>query len=122
MCQTLEKVADNCVVHLTPDMIQFGVAPEGKGSAMHVCADVNQVRDPVTATLRLARPSLDAVFARTRASQQTLFFEYNVQSKAENNRISFFVKIEYLSRAVKSCCAAATEHIQARRTTPPATA
>ena len=39
---TLERVADTCVVHLTPEMIQFGVAPSGKDS-LQACADVNQV-------------------------------------------------------------------------------
>ena len=45
-----------------------------------------------------------------------------LQSKAENNRISFFVKVENLSRALRSCCSSGTEHIQvlwARRPTVP---
>lgn len=50
-----------------------------------------------------------------------MFLEYTVQSKAVGNRISFFVKIENLSRALRSCCAAqAAEHIQARTPRVPA--
>ena len=85
---TLEKVADNMVVHLTPEMVQFCVAPDGK-SPIHVSADV---------------------------VKGALFFDYHVQSKAENNRISFFVKIENLSRAIKSASAAAAERIQLKLT------
>ena len=44
-----------------------------------------------------------------------MFLDYTVQSKAEDNRISFFVKIENLSRALKSCCSTKTESpVQAR--------
>ena len=89
LLQTLDKVAETCIVHLTPELIQFGVAAtEGKDN-LHVCADVNQ---------------------------RSLFFEYSVQSKAKDNRISFFVKTENLSRALRSCCANATEHIQLKLT------
>ncbi len=85
---TLEKLADRCVVHLTPDIIQFGVAHVGKDS-LHACADVNQ---------------------------RTLFLDYMVQSKAENNRVSFFVVIENLSRALKSCTGAQVQSTRLKLT------
>ena len=89
LLQTLDKVADTCVVHLTPETVQFGVAAaEGKDN-VHVSADVNQ---------------------------RALFFEYMVQSKAEGNRISFFVKTENLSRALRSCCSAKAERLQLKLT------
>ena len=54
---------------------------------------------------------------RDRATaQRTVFIDYMVQSKAENNRISFFVKIENLSRALRSCCSSGSEHMQLKLT------
>ena len=82
LLQTLSKTADSCVVHLRPDMLQFAVAADAKTDGLHVCADVDQTR---------------------------IFWEYNVQSRAEDNRISFFVKIENLCRALRSCCSNKTE-------------
>lgn len=84
---TFERVADACVVHLTPEMMQFVVTPDKDN--MHLSADVNQ---------------------------RTLFLEYAVQSKAENNRISFFVKTENFARALRSCCTNQAEHIQLKLT------
>ena len=81
LLQTIEKVSDSMVVHLRPQMIQFAVAADAATSksldGMHVCADVGPNR---------------------------FFWDYQVQSRAEDNHISFFVKTENLSRAVKSCC------------------
>lgn len=88
LMRTLEKHADSCVVHLTPDLVTIGVAAEGK-DAMHMCADLNP---------------------------RTLFLDYTVQSKAENNRISFFVRIENLSRALHSASSKETHHIQLKLT------
>lgn len=80
---TLDKLAATCLVHLKPDMLQFGVVSEGKDNLnLQVSADI---------------------------SQSSVFLEYAVSSKAEDNRISFFVKIENLSRALKSCCSTKTE-------------
>ena len=107
---TLEKVADTCVVHLTPEMLQFGVAPDGKDN-LQACADLNQVR----CSCFLHCIPLDSDYVR---SQRTLFLEYMVQSKAENNRISFFVKLENLSRALRSCCSG-SDSIQVCSQPPP---
>ena len=71
---SLSKLGGTCLVQLTPDQISFAVAPEGTDSSM------------VVADLR-----------------QTLFFiEWKIESRAENNRISFFAKLENLTRALKS--------------------
>ena len=71
---SLSKLGGTCLVQLTPEQISFAVAPEGTDSSM------------VVADLR-----------------QTLFFiEWKIESRAENNRISFFAKLENLTRALKS--------------------
>lgn len=84
---TLERMGDTCTVHLTPDLMQFAVVPDK--DAVHLSADVNQ---------------------------RTLFLEYAVQSKAENNRISFCVKTENFARALRSCCTNQAEHVQLKLT------
>jgi len=43
LIQTLDKLADTCVVHLTPDLLRFGVLSEGRDSLnLHVSCDVSQ--------------------------------------------------------------------------------
>ena len=62
----------------SPEFIQFAVAPHTqKDNGLQVCADIDV---------------------------QRFFFEYTVSSRAEDDRISFFVQLENLARAVKSCC------------------
>lgn len=73
----LGKLSDTCVVHMTPDTISFGVAASSN-SGVHACAEL---------------------------STHSLFLDYRIESRAENNRISFFVKIDNLSRALKSSSA-----------------
>lgn len=52
LVQTLDKLADTCVVHLTPEGLRFGVVSEGKENLnLHVSCDVSQVR----AAVRLSR-------------------------------------------------------------------
>ena len=43
-----------------------------------------------------------------RDAQKTMFLEYRIESKADN-RISFFVKLDNLGRALKSCVTAQTQ-------------
>ena len=38
-------------------------------------------------------------------AKHELFFDYRIESRAPNNRISFFVKLDNLARALKSCVA-----------------
>ena len=123
LIQTLDKLADTCVVHLTPDLLRFGVLSEGRDSLnLHVSCDVSQAcaaaapprRHPDTSAPRPpCRRRCPRPFA---CPQKTVFLDYMVQSKAENNRISFFVKIENLSRALRSCCSSNSEHVQLKLT------
>jgi len=82
----LGKLADSCVVHLTSDAVQFGI------------------------------PSKDGVHIAAELSQRSLFLEHRIESRAENNRISFFVKLENLSRALKSCSSANAQKTQVKLT------
>ena len=93
---TLDRVSDSCVVHLTPELIQFAAAPQSSGKSgsssdgLHVCADLDIRR---------------------------YFHEFNVQSRAVDNRITFFVKIENLARALRSCTSdKKVDHVQMKLT------
>ena len=44
LVQTLDKLAESCVMHLTPDKLHFVVVSETKENVnLHVSADVSQV-------------------------------------------------------------------------------
>ena len=73
----LGKLADVCVVHLTPDTISLAVSSQGR-EGVQVWVDL---------------------------AQRAHFLEYRVESRAENNRISFFAKLDNLQRALKSASA-----------------
>lgn len=62
----LSKLSDSCLVHLTPDLVAFAISA-GSNSGVQVCAEV---------------------------SQRSLFLDYRIESRAENNRISFFAKVQ----------------------------
>ena len=117
LIQTLDKVADTCVVYLTPSHLRFGVISEGKENLnMHVSCDIRQAGAHLHTTQALdighVTASLTCSCCVCPQMQETVFLQYSLQSKAENNRISFFVKLENLSRALRSCCSTGTEHIQ----------
>jgi hypothetical protein len=68
------------------------------------------VRTWATHGARVARPPADVTY-RACASAD------NVQSRAEDNRISFFVRLENLARAVRSCCNdKRVDHVQLKLT------
>ena len=69
----LGKLADTCVVHLTPDIISLAVSSTAS-SGVQVWADV---------------------------PQRAHFLEYRIESRAEGNRITFFATVENLQRALK---------------------
>ena len=49
-------------------------------------------------------------------AQHALFLDYRIESRAENNRISFFAKLDNLNRALKSCCSHETQRTQVKLT------
>ena len=69
----MAKLGDSCLAHFSSNMIQFAVSAENEGVRAH--ADVHP---------------------------QTLFLSYRIESKAAENRISFFVKLDNLARALKT--------------------
>ena len=69
---SMAKLGDSCLAHFSSNMIQFAVSAESEGVRAH--ADVHP---------------------------QTLFLSYRIESKAAENRISFFVKLDNLARALK---------------------
>ena len=71
------KLADACLVHLTPEFLSLAVAPHSN-AGVHAIAEI---------------------------ATRDIFFDYRIESRAENNRISFFVKLDNLNRAFKSCIA-----------------
>ena len=73
---SLSKLGDSCLAHFSSTMIQFAVSAESEGVRAH--ADVNPM---------------------------TLFLTYRIESKAAENRISFFVKLDNLQRALKTASA-----------------
>ena len=70
---SMAKLGDSCLAHFSSNMIQFAVSAESEGVRAH--ADVHP---------------------------QTLFLSYRIESKAAENRISFFVKLDNLARALKT--------------------
>ena len=70
---SMAKLGDSCLAHFSSNMIQFAVSAETEGVRAH--ADVHP---------------------------QTLFLSYRIESKAAENRISFFVKLDNLARALKT--------------------
>ena len=70
---SMAKLGDSCLAHFSSNMIQFAVSAESGGVRAH--ADVHP---------------------------QTLFLSYRIESKAAENRISFFVKLDNLARALKT--------------------
>jgi len=84
----LNKLSDTCVVHLTPDTIALAVSATSNGG-IQTCAEL---------------------------SRHALFRDYRIESRAENNRISFFAKLDNLNTALKSCCSHEAQHIQVKLT------
>ena len=84
----LSKLSDSCLVHLTPDLIALAISADSN-SGVQVCAEV---------------------------SQRSLFLDYRIESRAENNRISFFAKLDNLNRALRSCCSSRTQKTQVKLT------
>ena len=70
----LSKLGTSCLVQLTPHNFTISLAPEGTDSSMVSC------------DLR----------------QQLFFIEWKIESRAEDNRISFFCRLDCLHRAIKS--------------------
>jgi len=71
---TLSKLGSSCLVQLTPEQLSFSIAQEGSDSAMVV----------------------------TELREALMFVEWKIESRAENNRISFFANLENLARVLKS--------------------
>jgi len=84
----LGKLADTCVVHLTPDIISLAVSSTAS-SGVQVWADV---------------------------PQRAHFLEYRIESRAEGNRITFFATVENLQRALKSASAPQVARTQVKLT------
>jgi len=84
----LAKLSDSCVVHMTPEIMAFAIAA-GASAGVQVGAEL---------------------------SQKSLFLEHRIESRAENNRISFLVKLDNLGRALKSCCQTQTQKTQVKLT------
>ncbi|KAJ1622887.1 checkpoint protein Hus1/Mec3 [Pavlovales sp. CCMP2436] len=76
LVQTLDRIGDSCVVHLTTDNVAFAIVGDA-GDGIQVWADM---------------------------SRSSLFVEYRIESK-NNNQISFTSKVGNLHRALKSACA-----------------
>lgn len=76
LVQTLSKIADSCVVHLTSDAISFAIVGDA-GEGIQVWADI---------------------------SRASLFCEHRIESK-NSNQISFTSTVGNLHRALRSACA-----------------
>uniref|UniRef100_A0A7S0NX83 Checkpoint protein n=1 Tax=Calcidiscus leptoporus TaxID=127549 RepID=A0A7S0NX83_9EUKA len=84
----LDKLADSCVVHLTADQVCFSLPPSASGG-VQVAAEL---------------------------AQRSIFLDHRIESRAANNRISFFVKLNNLARALRSCSGTQSERVQVKLT------
>eukprot|EP00310_Coccolithus_braarudii_P014615 CAMPEP_0183339242 /NCGR_PEP_ID=MMETSP0164_2-20130417/6234_1 /TAXON_ID=221442 /ORGANISM="Coccolithus pelagicus ssp braarudi, Strain PLY182g" /LENGTH=313 /DNA_ID=CAMNT_0025509207 /DNA_START=71 /DNA_END=1012 /DNA_ORIENTATION=- len=84
----LDKLAESCAVHLTADIVSFQLPPSASGG-VQVAAEL---------------------------AQRSIFLDHRIESRAENNRITFFVKLTNLARALRSCSRTQSERVQVKLT------